>query len=250
MASLKRRWLLFSVHETKVLWTFGEVIFIGQSYSESLIFSNLTVYQLTLALAMSSSPIIGSNVSTPQILDSVSTAERFYLNTARPAPCNGTITSLEYCYYGEMTNSRRTYQSIVALYRPVGGTSYQRISDTISISKQTPIREIPSADVLLPGFNCDSYELNSSIQVQMGDVIGACIYDTLNTEQLDLVSLTGDGLILPFKGDSDAGCEDDILPDTVDGLRDDDSRRIILHVFAEISKSSIVARNKVFIYQY
>ena len=123
----------------------------------------------------------------------------------------------------------------------MGGTNYQRISDIISISKQTPIDEVPPADALLPGFNCDSYELNGSIQVQMGDVIGACIYDTSRTERLDLVSLTGDGYFMLSQDDNRAGCEDDTLPNTVGlgELRLDGIRRI-LHISGEICKTSFL----------
>ena len=51
----------------------------------------------------------------------VSSQDRFYLNTARPAPCNGTITHFGYCYYGRQDDidERETYQALVSVYRPM-----------------------------------------------------------------------------------------------------------------------------------
>ena len=182
--------------------------------------------------------IVGSNVSTPS---QVSTLERFYLNTARPAPCNGTITSLRYCYYGREDSNRNTYQLLVALYRPEPrSNNYQRITNTISIIKRTPISQVPLADALLPGFNCDSVELEESVQVLPGDVIGACIYDTLiSIRRLDVVSLNDiAGYRMLFNSANDEDCENRVLPEVVGSNLEQTNFLRILHIFADICKSS------------
>ena len=63
------------------------------------------------------------------------TNRRFYLNTANPAPCTGTITRWRVCYYGsDNTNilSYRSYTASYSLYRRMGSgrdVYYQRVSN-------------------------------------------------------------------------------------------------------------------------
>ncbi len=183
--------------------------------------------------------IVGSNVS---IAAQASTRERFYLNTAKPAPTNGTITHLRYCYYGREDDNRNTYQALMALYRleqpRPGSRNYRRIMDTVSIVKRAPLSRVPSADALLPGFSCDSVELERSVQVLLGDVIGACIYDTLinSIRQLDVVSRSDNGYRMLYNSADDEDCENGILPEVVGSNLEQTSIPRILHVFAEICK--------------
>ena len=76
------------------------------------------VYDVGMAWSSDYGSIIGTNVLIPM---QVSSQDRFYLNTARPAPCNGTITHFGYCYYGRQgdINERETYQALVSVYRPM-----------------------------------------------------------------------------------------------------------------------------------
>ena len=124
----------------------------------------------------------------------------------------------------------------MALYRPVAGNNYERITDTISIIKQTPPSRVPRADALLPGFNCDSSELDESVQVLTGDVIGVCIFDSLilDINRLDMVSLNGNGYLMLFDSADDADCEEGVLPNVIgSNLGQTESLRI-MHIFAEI----------------
>ena len=191
---------------------------------------------------------MGSNVSTAA---QVSTRERFYLNTPRPAPINGTITHFRYCYYGEEDSDRNIYQALMALYRPEpgSGTNYQRITDTVSVIKRTPLSEVPQAEALLPGFNCDSIELEESVQVLLGDVIGACIYDTFSSiDRLDVVSESEDGYFMLYNSADDEDCENRVLPELVIGSNLEKSSILrILHIFAEICKSSFQMPNNILI---
>ena len=131
-----------------------------------------------------------------------------------------------------------TYQSLVALYRPVNEDRYERITGTVVISKRTPAIQVPLAEPLHPGFNCDSLELKEHIEVLEGDVIGACIYQTRRSRRLDLVSSTGIGFNLMSTGSTTNNCENGVLPAELAGLNED-SDPVILHVYAEIGISSV-----------
>lgn len=184
--------------------------------------------------------IIGSNVSTPT---DESSRDRLYLNTARPAPCNGTIRQFGYCYYGRDVDDRRNaYRVLLSIYRPVAEGGYTNVTNTVSIIKQTPVSEVPPADALLPGFNCDSVELEESVQVFEGDVIGACVADNNFFEELDVVSESNNGdRMLYIDADDINDCES--LPATIgDNLQATGNR--ILHIFAEICKLSSLCHRK------
>ena len=183
--------------------------------------------------------IIGNNLSIPT---EESSHERLYLNIARPAPCNGTIRQFGYCYYGRDDDDRDTYRVLLSIYRLVAGNSYTSITNTVSIIKRTPLSEVPLADALLPGFNCDKVELEESIQVLEGDVIGACVADNDFFEELDVVSESNNGdLMLYIDADDINDCES--LPVTIsDNLRA--TRDRILHIFAEICKLSSLCNHK------
>lgn len=183
--------------------------------------------------------VVGSNVS---IAAQPSTRERFYLNTDRPAPTNGTVTHLRYCYYGREDNNQNAYQALMALYRPNSGSNnYRRIMDTVSVIKHTPLSQVSPADALLPGFNCDFVELEESVQVLQGDVIGACIYDTLirsTIRRLDVISQSDNGYHMLYNSADDEDCENGVLPEVVGSNLEQTRTLRILHIFAEICKLS------------
>ena len=171
---------------------------------------------------------------------------RLYLNTERNATCNGTITTIIYCYYGTSDSNPRIYQSLVAVYRPTSdGRDFEIVSPSIRIQRQmtgSDSDQSSSDDILLPGFNCDAYQLEESIPVQIGDVIGACIDEIQGTCRLNMVSRTDEderynnNILLNIDADNAAaGCSDGVLPTGI--MREDLSEiRRILHVFSEISK--------------
>ena len=163
-----------------------------------------------------------------------------YLNTDRPATSNGIVTAVRYCYYGRVDLFQQTHISLIALYRPVNESHYERISDTISITRRSypllpPIEFLQPADAFLPKFSCNSYRLTSSVQVLEGDIIGACIYNSGNTSQLDMITTKlHAGYQMMFEGADDAKCDTGVLPRVVgDRLQQDPSARI-LQVSAEI----------------
>ena len=178
---------------------------------------------------------IGSNIS---LEFTASGTNRFYLNTAKRASCNGTISKIDYCYYGPRKIMKNTdgYQATMALYRlSDGGISYDKVSDTVNISK---LRIASSEETILVGFNCDSYLLSENVQVQEGDVIGACIYDPgFRSEPLVLVGESAsNGYLMMYQDTSSAGCSSDALPDIVTDLILDNVPKV-LHISAQISKN-------------
>lgn len=183
---------------------------------------------------------IGTNTTLPH---SVSETKRFYLNVNKPASCNGTLSSIHYCYYGPPRADRKTdsYQASVAIYRPLDeGSTFRKISNTVTISKMTPTdATLPSEEISF-GFSCSVHSLNSVVKVEQGDIIGACIFDPRGKDikQLDLVaeSTSDDGYTMMYQSDKAADCDTNTLPEVVSGLSIDQILKI-LHVYAEISKS-------------
>ena len=158
-----------------------------------------------------------------------------YLNTDRPAAGNGTITFVEYCYYGVLDILQNTYRSLIAVYRPVNQSHYERVSETISITRRSyPFPLTSQADNILPGFNCNSQVLIPSIRVQTGDIVGVCIYNSGGTSELDVITFRLGGYRMLFEGG--IRCDTGEMPLLVgDRLRLDSAPRV-LHVSAEICK--------------
>lgn len=180
---------------------------------------------------------IGSNVSESS---RPATSERFYLNTARPANCSGNITKFSYCYYGREDSEANVYLVLVALYRRVPGrNTYERLMNTVTITKRTPRLQVAEDEALQPEFSCDSFELGRSVPILAGDVIGACTFREDNFRQLDVVSFSDSGYHMPYDSAGDASCETGQLPLEVGSeleLPGEGDPPRILHIFAEICK--------------
>ena len=113
----------------------------------------------------------------------------------------------------------------------MAGNNYINITNTVSIIKRTPLSEVPLADALLPGFNCDSVELEESVQVIERDVIGACVVDNSVLERLDIVSENNnDGYSMLSGGANNCESLQRIIGDNLHEIRNGR----ILHIFAEI----------------
>ena len=157
-----------------------------------------------------------------------------YLNTDRPATCNGTISLLEYCYYGDSDILfQETYRSLIAVYHLVNESRYERVSETISITRRSyPFPLTPQADNILPGFNCDSQVLTPSIRVETGDIIGVCIYNSRKTSELDMITLRPGGYQMMFEGG--VRCDTGEMPLVLGDRLQPDLFPRVLHVSAKI----------------
>ena len=219
-----------------------------------------------MAQQVCTSPSIGSNGQVNlSNSESVGYHAQYYLNTARPASCNGTISSVDYCYYGPnqySSNSGTGYWvAVVALYRLQSNGSYSRVSNrSMLLLKRDDPR---SSDRILLNFNCDTYVPRSIMRVQEGDVFGALLITDqiqqfipswlpwpVHAHGLDLVGDSSDGYLMMNKtlnqDEEIKNLTDQIfgsirsgdgfnLPSTLDGLTVDTVTRV-LHVYANISK--------------
>ena len=185
-----------------------------------------------LALSDSGRPIIGDTDQTPNYLVlTTNDPDGVYLNTDRPATCNGTISLLEYCYYGDLDLIQNTYRSLIAVYRPVNQSHYERVSETISITRRSyPFPLTSQADNILPGFNCNSQVLIPSITVQTGDIIGVCIYNSGGTSELDMITFRSGGYRMMFE--SGVRCDTGEMPQVVGDRLQLDSAARTLHISA------------------
>jgi hypothetical protein len=111
-----------------------------------------------------------------------------------------------------------------------GSEFYQRVSDTSTIDR------ILLVDPIFPGFNCRG-EGNQAVEIQRGDVVGACIFDPEDGRffihsQLDVVGEGSNHSLLETNDVSE--CDYDAVPYQVlaSNLREQTSR--ILHLYAEI----------------
>jgi hypothetical protein len=179
----------------------------------------------------------------------------FYLNTANPALCSGHITNWRVCYYGPNSTSNsfafaRSYWATYSIYRKVGtgiDERYIRVSEIFKAVRGSRFARFREGNVLdgpiRSGFGCYTDSLDtaeaSSVTVQAGDVIGACVFNPvnnrfLNRRQLDVVGETrsrhsGNSLLaLPVTDE----CSMDTLPSNIPSsqLSVINSKR--LHIYA------------------
>ena len=108
----------------------------------------------------------------------------FYLNTAHPAPCSGTITRWRYCYYRPATvvNSDR-YRVTWAVYRRMGSgdnTHYEIVESSVN----TVTRGVPGSG----NFWCQNRNV-LRFDIEAGDIVGACIFQPsqADKQQMDIV---------------------------------------------------------------
>ena len=212
---------------------------------------------LTMAQEACTDSTIGSNIQM-ELSNSENVGYRYYLNTAEPARCNGSITSVGYCYYGPRlyNHTFRFWATAAAVYRPEVNGSFRRVSDGLLLTKLTPSNQSsvsPENTLLLGlGFNCDTYILDpeDAIHVRKGDIFGALIFADqpfLHLGGLDLVgNSSGDYQLMTKSFDgfahiqlvssSQSNVDIDLpLPEILNGLSLDTKR--VLHIFADISKS-------------
>ena len=168
--------------------------------------------------------IIGSNVEQSFVRDS---NRRFYLNTQDPAQCNGTVNGFQYCYYSH-SSSVDSYAFTFAVYRETSPESYSAVSEAFTAERD------PNPAVT---FACLTFSMSNQIQIQSGDMIGACIYDPPDQgSDIRLETyVVGDEASNDryLMRTSNSGCGDFTVPNTVSSL----SRRgrRVLHISANIT---------------
>ena len=178
-------------------------------------------------------PIVGTNSERAYTADR---SRRFYLNTAAPAPCSGTINGWRYCFYnpGNIRNSL-TYITTFAAYRATD-TGYQRVSNITVVSWSG--RDI---NALSQNFNCFNISVSDFI-IEAGDIVGGCVYDPAgggSTRQLDIVGQNAAGYSLMQMSD-ESQCEQNSLPLSISSSQLFILNSRILHVYASITGIGII----------
>ena len=111
-----------------------------------------------------------------------------------------------------------------------GSDVYQRVSNTFTIDR------VFALDPIFSGFNCHN-EFVARVEVQRGDVLGACIFDPDNGiflvhSQLDVVGEASGYSLLEMNDVSE--CDFGAIPSRVSASRLTESTSRILHLYAEI----------------
>ena len=135
---------------------------------------------------------------------------RFYLDVDHPAPCAGNVTSWTVCYYAPNNVAENgIYWAFYAIYRrnvSENGDRYERVSDTFTAVRSEDFINalIVDGGIIGEEFNCYNDTIDngdSSLTVQAGDVLGACIFDPDDTgnavrRQLDIIGeVEGESLL-------------------------------------------------------
>lgn len=157
--------------------------------------------------------------------------ERFYLNTAHPAPCDGTINSWRYCFYNPGgIRDDRIYSTTFAIYRAVD-TGYQRVSNVTTVSWSG--REIKNLGS--QSFNCYNVSVNS-FTIEAGDFVAACVYDPAGgARQLDVIGKNVAGYLMRTAENDVSDCSENSLPSNVLSSRLSNRNSRILHLYATIT---------------
>ena len=172
---------------------------------------------------------VGTNRQTVFTVDRT---HMFYLNTAAPAPCSGTVTRFRYCYYRPPSNDiGNNHRATLAVYRREnfenGSFYYERVSnmDTIYRSRSNVNNN--------GNFECRNRN-NPDFEIEAGDVIGVCIFDPdgNNRRQLDLVGQTSGYSLMGMSAD---GCSRTTIPSNISSSQLSVISQRILHVYADIT---------------
>ena len=208
--------------------------------------------EATLTLAQDTCGSIGNSNENAQ---SVERGQSFYLNTAKPAPCTGNITSWRVCYYGPSeeldSDDRFSYWATYAVYRKMNSGAngrYERVSQLFSaVTATNNLVQIDNTgrtdgEIQQQGFNCYDDSVTVPLTVQAGDVLGACVFNPTDgffftRIQLDIVGqVDGESLLQMGTGE----CTTTALPTSIQAsqLSTVDSRR--LHLYANIGIKDLV----------
>ena len=203
---------------------------------------------MNLVLAQSICGPIGNNNTETQL--TAARDRRFYLNTANPATCSGTVSSWTVCYYGPSSIDDASYWATYAIYRrndSGGQEHYERVSrifSAVRINNLLALFDPEDGGIQQGGFVCYNDSTgDTSVTVQAGDVIGVCIFNPDNEllfrrHQLDIVdeqSGLGESLLGLSESQSAARCSMDSIPGVIlrNVLLVHNDRR--LHLYANIA---------------
>ena len=157
-------------------------------------------------------------------------SEGFYLDTDNPAPYSGIVTRWYYCHYIPYLTFAKPRQTTFAVFRRTND-GFERVSEPALI--QENYQQLIS---LGERFECNNFRVSPGIPVQEGDILGACIYDFLeSSHELNIVgNNASQDFRLLFANGLDCKVIDKLIPSSVtnDMVVQVSSR--VMHLYAEI----------------
>ena len=183
---------------------------------------------------------IGTNNTVGYGADNAQYKTRLYLNTAKPATCNGIVRNWTFCYYVPDSDSSGTYRAEFAMYRrapgPMTHVRYSParpgkfkyrypITVTVEENDNDSSNDQSSSD---SEFQCKVFTPDEGVAVDRGDVIGVSLS---GDRRLDIVSDIGE---LEFNADTIH--YKDYRNGNIPGIiqRPEVIRDKVIHLFAEI----------------
>ena len=169
------------------------------------------------------------------------TQNRFYLNTAVPAPCSGTVSNWRYCYYKNTdVKINQSFFASFAVYRHrtlnnSQDSQYEKISEMFNITltgmELNAEQNFTCKDVNTPEFN-----------IEAGDMVGACVFNPngkFGPRRLNIARKPPSGgySMLQMRA---SGCSLDLIPSIISSNDLMDVNSTILHVYAKITSTSLI----------
>lgn len=158
----------------------------------------------------------------------------FYLNTAHPALCSGTIERWRYCFYRPDTSSDNDRHRVTwAVYRRMGSgndTHYSRVESSV---RTATVRNHQMSN--FGNFLCQ-YQNVADFDVEVGDIVEACIYESsryYKRKQLHIVG-QANGYSLTQTSD-ESHCGDNSMPSRISTSQLSTIDSKILHLFGIIA---------------
>ena len=205
------------------------------------------------------------SIGTDRGTNNVNRDDYFYLNTAAPSDCWGTITSFSYCYYAPRESQRSSsslYRTNFGVYRPSmegGARVYTLVSgvftlersqaqvdrelDFVDKRRRRSVRDTDGARFKREYDNddeCLDLSFNEPVTVNPGDVLGACVFDPPGSSvyPLDVVrsASSSDELLRADSGSS--GCTDTAVPSSITSSSLSTRTSRVLHLHATIGKNT------------
>jgi len=194
------------------------------------IFSTFTGHG-TICTAQSCTPF----GNTDRMERGLSSARGLFLDLQNPAPCNGTVTAWNYCFYRIESASDINYIVDFVVYRRMG-SNYQLVeSRTVDMSG-------PQLAALNSDFMCDTISLQESemFEIREADVLGACLNDEGNNQKmLDILAESVTNTLYATDGCTQSGIN---IPTSIRSSGLSTRSSFAIHLFVDVSKFSIYSR--------
>ena len=178
---------------------------------------------------------LGTNNETafPPVRDN-----RFYLNTAAPAPCSGTVTEGRFCYYPSNTNitMNHRFYALVAVYRrrmtlTDDSDSYENVSSMLTIRLTGRQLNNARSDLVCATVNVSDFD----VDIEAGDVLGACVFNPSGGPNRRLL-IVGQASGYSLMEMNSTGCSLDAMPSNVSTSDLSNVNSRLLHVYANITR--------------